>query len=106
MTAYEYAKTHGFKEFYCKTSEIVTFQHGIHGGETIHNFQPSNYCNFSEWERYKSFRRFANCEVVSIGKALFGVPILYVKWTKKQFVDDVAGVYKNVKIIKIENVIK
>lgn len=105
MTAYEYVKSNNIKIFYCQADKQVDYVHGIHGGAAGSYF-PINLCLFNEQKKDGGFPRFSNCEVVAISAKWDGTPILYVKMTKKKLVDDLTDIgYKNIKIIKMHNVI-
>ena len=105
MTAYEYAKNNNLEDFYCSTSDSFDFYHGIHSGKLETNFVPYNLCHFSIWEKYSSFDRFANCQLVAVITKGVRKPELIVKWNKEKLVNDLKNTYKNIKVVNIKNIV-
>ena len=112
MTALEFVKLVGLKEFYCESNiEIGIHYQGYYKrhGEMIPKKKTErvrhsaiNLCHIDEWKNFASYNRFANREVVKVRDNT-----IYTKWTiddlKKEFIE-LCGGDKYCKILSIENV--
>ena len=71
MTVLDYVLQNEIQEFYCKTTTKVILIH-THRSRTNKEtkisevFGRENLCRLKDWNKYKSFRSFANKEIVSI----------------------------------------